>query len=110
MDERAALFSQHLRSGRTAMADGDFGRAWFHLERAHVLSQPVAVDHVRAHVWMLVCGWKQQDLREIAGQLLRLALAAPASAAGRYPKGNTGRANVSAFAPMSVPEDLRGFV
>ena len=34
-------------------------------------------------------------------------VAAPGTWAGRYPVGNTGGANVSAFAPMAVPADLQ---
>jgi hypothetical protein len=34
-------------------------------------------------------------------------LAGPGSISGRYPVGNTGGADVSAFSPMAVPEDLR---
>ncbi|HEV3401169.1 MAG TPA: DUF3703 domain-containing protein [Acidimicrobiales bacterium] len=41
------------------------------------------------------------------GQVLRLVLAGPGSLTGRYPLGNTGGANVSAFAPMPIPDDLR---
>ena len=43
----------------------------------------------------------------MAGQLLRLILAVPGSVSGRYPVGNTGGADVSAFSPMAVPDDLR---
>ena len=46
------------------------------------------------------------DRAEIAGQLLRLVLTPLGHAVGRLPQGNTGRANVSAFAPMPVPPDL----
>ncbi|HEX5097742.1 MAG TPA: multicopper oxidase domain-containing protein, partial [Acidimicrobiia bacterium] len=40
-------------------------------------------------------------------QLFRVAVAAPGSLTGRYPMGNTGGADVSAFAPMPIPDDLR---
>ena len=50
---------------------------------------------------------RRRDGREIAGQLLRLLLAVPGSVSGRYPVGNTGGADVSAFSPMPVPDDLR---
>ena len=33
-------------------------------------------------------------------------MAGPGSATGRYPLGNTGRANVSATKPMPIPDDL----
>ena len=38
---------------------------------------------------------------------IRLLVAGPGSALGRYPLGNTGGANVSAVTPMPIPADLR---
>jgi hypothetical protein len=80
---------------------------WRHLERAHVLSQPMAVAHVRTHVAMLGYGLRRRDGHEIVGQLLRLVVAAPGTWTGRYPIGNTGGANVSAVKPMPIPDDLQ---
>jgi Protein of unknown function (DUF3703) len=88
---------------RRADADGE----WRHLERAHVLSQPMACAHVRTHVAMLGYGLRHHDRPEIVGQLLRLVLAAPGTWTGRYPVGNTGGANVSALTPMPIPDDLQ---
>ncbi len=34
-------------------------------------------------------------------------MAAPGSVTGKYPVGNTGGADVSAFAPMTIPDDLQ---
>jgi hypothetical protein len=56
---------------------------------------------------MLGAAARRRDGREVAGQLLRLVLAVPGSLTGRYPAGNTGGADVSAFRPMPVPDDLR---
>jgi hypothetical protein len=47
---------------------------------------------------------------EVAGQVFRTLVAAPGSWSGRYPLGNTGGANVSAFAPMDIPHDLRSLL
>ena len=100
-DERAAA--------RSARSDGDLPGEWRHLERAHILSQPMAVPHVRTHVAMLGAALRRRDRREIVGQLLRLVVAAPGSWTGRYPVGNTGGADVSALRPMPIPDDLRSF-
>ena len=89
---------------------GDTAGEWKHLERAHILSQPMVVPHVRTHVSMLGAGLRRHDRREVVGQLLRLVVAGPGSLTGRYPVGNTGGADVSALAPMPVPEDLRPFL
>ena len=56
---------------------------------------------------MLGAALRTRDGHETLGQMARLVLAAPGSLSGRYPVGNTGGADVSAFQPMAVPEDLR---
>ena len=98
-DERAAAAS--------ARRQGDQAQEWRHLERAHILSQPMAVAHVRTHMDMVGYAVRGRDPRELAGQLFRLVVAGPGSLTGRYPVGNTGGANVSAFRPMPIPDDLR---
>jgi len=85
-------------------------QAWNHLERAHILSQPMAGRHVRTHLAMLRCAVRMLRPHEVAGQLFRSLVAAPGSWSGRYPVGNTGGADVSAFAPMDIPEDLRSLL
>jgi hypothetical protein len=94
-------------AGRDARQRAEFGDEWRHLERAHVLSQPMAGAHVRTHVAMLVYGLRHRDGREVIGQLVRLVVAAPGTWTGRYPVGNTGGAKVSALEPMPIPDDLR---
>lgn len=85
---------------------GDIEGAWSRLGDAHVLSQPWVRPHVGVHLSMLGLGWRTRSIREVAGQVGRLLAAGPASLLGRFPKGNSGRANVSAFAPAPVREDL----
>jgi hypothetical protein len=85
----------------------DAADEWAHLERAHILSQPSAGPHVRTHASMLGAAVRRRDGREIAGQLLRVLVAAPGSWTGRYPVGNTGSADVSARLVMDVPDDLQ---
>src|SRR4051794_8398561 len=105
-----AAWSAERAAARTARAAGDSAAEWHHLERAHILSQPVAVIHVRTHVAMLCAGVRRHDGREVAGQLLRLVVAGPGSLTGRYPAGNTGGSDVSALSPMPIPADLIPFL
>src|SRR3954469_16294452 len=100
-------WAQERTAARAARHQSDAEGEWRHLERAHVLSQPMAGPHVRTHVAMLGFGLRQRDRREIVGQLVRLVVAAPGTWTGRYPLGNTGGANVSALKPMPIPEDLK---
>ena len=102
-----AAWQNERNAAATARRTGDAPGEWHHLERAHILSQPLAGRHVRTHGAMLAASVRRRDGREMAGQLLRLVLAVPGSVSGRYPVGNTGGADVSAFSPMAVPDDLR---
>ena len=102
-----AAFEAELRAATEAEAQQELARAWRHLERAHILSQPYASAHVRVHAKMLAFGWRRQDTREILGQLARIVLAGPGSLLGRAPLGNTGGANVGIFTPMPIPDELR---
>jgi hypothetical protein len=102
-----AAWQAERHAATTARRTGDARVEWHHLERAHILSQPLAGLHVRTHGAMLTASVRRRDSREIAGQLLRLVLAVPGSVSGRFPVGNTGGADVSAFSPMALPDDLR---
>jgi hypothetical protein len=99
-----------LRSAQLATTNGMIDEAWALLENAHVLSQPWARPHVKVHAAMLVLGWHTRDRAEIAGQLPPLMVAGPGSLTGRYPEGNTGRADAPATRPMPVAHDLRALL
>ena len=103
-------WSDERDAATAARRRGDPSTEWKHLERAHILSQPMVVPHLRTHVAMLGAGLRRHDRREVVGQLLRLVVAGPGSLTGRYPVGNTGGAAVSALAPMPIPEDLRPYL
>ena len=105
-----AAWAVELDAARAARSTGDTSAEWTHLERAHILSQPMAGPRVRTHIAMFGAGIRRRDTHEVIGQLFRVMVAAPGSKTGKYPVGNTGGANVSAFAPMPVPEDLRALL
>ena len=96
----------NLTEAREAWMFKDFDRCWSLLEDAHVLSQPWAWRHVRVHGSMFVAAIVHRDVREVRGQLSRIAVAGPGSMSGRYPTGNTGRARVPATQPMPIRSDL----
>lgn len=97
------MLADELSAAR--LAPGGDTDAWRRLERAHVLSQPWAWDHVRVHGAMLRRAWNERDRIEVRGQLFRLVVAGPGSLTNRYPIGNSGRARVSATAPMPIGDD-----
>ena len=102
-----SAWTAELDAARVAHSTGDGGAEWTHLERAHILSQPLAGAHVRTHVAMFAVALRRRDCGELIGQLFRIIVAAPGSITGKYPAGNTGGADVSAFAPMPIPDDQR---
>ncbi|WP_281187289.1 DUF3703 domain-containing protein [Streptomyces katrae] len=70
------------------------------------MSQPWPWPHTRAHGVMLRLALRDRDMREVIGQLVRPAVAAPGSAAGKYPDGNTARTRAGLTTPMPIPYDL----
>ncbi|MBX9605542.1 MAG: DUF3703 domain-containing protein [Gammaproteobacteria bacterium] len=102
----ACLLDQELARYRDMRQRGDKHGAWSALERAHIISQSTLGAHLRVHGVMLGYAFALRDGREIAGQILRLALAPLGSLTGRIPSGNTGRSNMNAFATLPLPADL----
>jgi hypothetical protein len=104
--EIRGVIDDNITRAREARNRGDWKTCWQLLEDAHVLSQPWAWSHTRVHAAMLEAGWQARDRREVRGQIVRLLVGGVASAAGRYPTGNTGRARVPATRPMPIRPDL----
>lgn len=99
-----------MQKARSLFGKNDYKQAFAHLERAHVLGQRFFVPHTLTHWWMLRVGWAQRDAKEIAGQVLRLALTPLGHLTGRLPLGNTGGANVSAFKPMPFSQEVEALL
>jgi hypothetical protein len=99
-----------LDAARRARAGRDARAEFAHLERAHVLSQAVTRLHVRVHVAMLLWGIRQRSVREVAGQMLRIAGAATKTWVGLVPHGNTGGANVGALRRMPIAPELQRLI
>ncbi|HSC79557.1 MAG TPA: DUF3703 domain-containing protein [Chitinolyticbacter sp.] len=103
----ATAYHGALAQARQARHEGKPELAFTLLERAHILGQQRFGWHVRVHWAMLKLAFLLRDSREIRGQLLRLLLTPLGHLTGRLPLGNTGRANVSAFAPMPIAQELQ---
>lgn len=106
MDEAYEL---EVEQAEAALRREDFETVFRHLERAHVLAQRMTGRHTYIHWRMLVTGLRSGDLREVVGQVPRI-LASVLFSRLWVPLGNSGRSRVSAFKPMSVPDDLRHLV
>lgn len=93
-----------------ADAQGKPDVAFSHLERAHILGQTSAVEHVRVHWHMFLWSIRQRNVRECLGQLLRIAGAAIGTSVGLVPQGNTGGTNVNPFKSMPIPPELAALI
>ena len=102
-------YGEEVSMARLALQCKNCEVCFVHLERAHVLAQRVTGRHTYVHWLMLVAGMRSRDYREVVGQLPRM-LASVLFSRLWVPRGNTGRARVSALKPMPVPADLRHLV
>ena len=102
-------YEREVASADEALRRDDFEVAFRHLERAHVLAQRMTGRHTFIHWRMLVAGLDRGDFREAVGQVPRIVASILFSRLW-VPRGNSGRARVSAFKPMPVPADLRHLV
>ncbi len=89
---------------------GDEAAAWQALEWEHILSQPYMGAHLASHWHMFRYAIELGDAREAAGQAMRFLLVPLGSLTGRLPAGNNGRARVSAFEPMPMPNALEALI
>jgi hypothetical protein len=101
------LIEQEMADYRAARTANDAPAAWRALERVHIISQTLFWPHIQSHIAMLGYALALRDGKEIAGQLMRLLLAPLGNLTGRLPIGNTGRADVSAFMPMTIDDELK---
>jgi hypothetical protein len=106
----AVLLAEEYHAADEAERAGRIAMAWHHLERGHILAQTRFWPHLQLHREMLHLALRNRDRREVIGQLIRFALAPLGNLTGRLPLGNTGRSNVSAFAPMELPPDLHAIL
>jgi len=110
MDHALDTAAAYRRLIRRLDTEADGRARWRVLMAAHVLGQLHLRLHADSHLRMLRQAWQERNGREIAGQLLRLALVPIGHALGRLPAGNVGRATVSALRPMQPPEEVAALV
>ena len=89
------------------MFEKDFGKAFYHLERAHVVGQQSPRHHTHVHWHMLMWGVRTRNLKEIFGQLIRIPTGFIGSILGIVPTGNTGGSNINLFQKLEISDELR---
>ena len=81
-----SAYQSAMTRAMTALANNELDAAFASLERAHILGQRYLIAHIVTHVWMLRVGICRRDVREIAGQILRLFATLPGYLFGWVPK------------------------
>lgn len=99
-------YEREMSAAIEQYASHHLDKAFFHLERAHVLGQSFTIPHARAHWGMLKIGWRRRDFTEITGQIVRI-LGSLVFTWIWVPTGNTGGARVPPFSSMPVPEEFQ---
>lgn len=84
------LHECELTAYREARSQNELELAWYHLERARIVSQSYLGPHLASHWAMLGFAFDQRDWRDVAGQIVGLILAPIGPLTGRIPVGNTG--------------------
>ncbi|MEM1336894.1 MAG: DUF3703 domain-containing protein [Bacteroidota bacterium] len=100
------FYLNELNLYRSSMRSGNLPQAWHHLERSHILGQSYPLEHTYSHWLMLKFGFRQQNVKEIFGQLIRLLVGGWKSFIDHVPLGNTGGSNVPPLKKMELPKDL----
>lgn len=93
-----------VNSAKSEIKNRRFEKAWVYLADAHIFAQPDAWTHFYVHWQMLVLAFKEKNISEFFGQVLRLTLSIPSSVFKKYPEGNDGRTQSGLFESMKISD------
>jgi len=103
-------FEQEITVAREFIAAGDLGRAFRHLERAHIIGQAFVYPHAKTHWLMLTLEIRRKRFSAVFGQAIRIILGIIGSAVGVVPVGNTGGTDISMFKRLPIAPDLQKLI
>ena len=101
---------EEINKANIARYAADFDSEFTHLENAHILGQESTYWHVKVHILMLLWGFRNQQHKEIYGQILRVIGAATKTAIGLVPQGNTGGSNISPFKVLPIKPEFEKII
>ena len=99
-----------LENYQIQYAKGNLIKAWWHLERAHIIAQKYPYEHTSIHFKMLLFGFKTKNAKEVLGQIPRLIFGGVKSFVGKIPTGNPGGANVPPLKEFTIADDLQNIL
>lgn len=103
-------YDNELRFYRLSLLKGNLSQAWNHLERSHIIGQSYPFEHTYSHWLMLKFGFRQKNVKEVLGQVVRLLVGGWKSFIDHVPTGNTGSADVPPLKKMELPQDLNNIL
>ena len=103
---QSKAFGREVQLSRQAEAAGQIQQAWRCLELAHIVGQGRMRLHWQSHSAMLGLARRTGNRREVAAQLLRMALTPIGHLTGRLPQFNPGSSRVGPFARTDWPTEL----
>ena len=101
-------FNKQLQIGKNALSNRTYNVAFYHFENAHILGQKHLLRHTISHYWMLIFGIKTNNLKEFAGQIVRI-IASILFTLIWVPKGNTGGVNISPIKKIPIRKELKKY-
>lgn len=96
-----------LKLYQTEFAQKNYGLAFKHLERIHIVSQPFPMEHTITHLRMLRFAFLTFRPFEILVQTLYSLFSFKFSLLRIFPEGNTGGANAIKKGRMNIPADIQ---
>lgn len=106
----ASCIKYEIARANNARFAGNYQREFIHLERAHVLGQESTFWHIKVHLLMLMWAFRNNSIKEIFGQIIRILGAVVVTPLGLVPLGNTGGSNVSPFKKMPIDTELDSLI
>ena len=106
--ELKTAFYHQIKLGKEALKKDNFKMSFYHFENAHIIGQKHLVRHTISHYWMLIFGIKSKNIKEIIGQIIRIAASLLFTLIW-VPKGNTGGSNISPIKIMPIRKELKKY-
>jgi Protein of unknown function (DUF3703) len=101
------LIYNELSAYKLEFSKSNYDRAFSHLERVHIISQPFPIEHTVIHFRMLTFAIRTLRPLEILVQFFYTLFSGKFSMLNIFPQGNTGGANALTKGEMPVPMDLK---
>jgi hypothetical protein len=101
------FINKELLLYRKEFVEKNFVKAFSHLERIHIVSQPYPIEHTLIHLRMLNFAIHIFKPIEITVQFIYSIFSFKFSLMNIFPEGNTGGANALTKGRMIIPTDIQ---